>query len=183
MRPSTPTAGLALALFAAMTATLAAPSAAAAPTVRPVAAPTTTLAAAPDISVTNVQAHLTQLNTIATNNGGNRRAGSSGYTASVSYVKSKLQAAGYTVTEQYCSTCTYPGNNLIAEWPQGPADQVVMFGAHLDSVSAGPGINDNGSGSATLLENALVLAQQNPSMTKRVRFAWWNGEEQGLQGS
>ena len=183
MRPSTPTAGLALALFAAMTATLAAPSAAAAPTVRPVAAPATTLAAAPDISVTNVQAHLTQLNTIATNNGGNRRAGSSGYTASVSYVKSKLQAAGYTVTEQYCSTCTYPGNNLIAEWPQGPADQVVMFGAHLDGVSAGPGINDNGSGSATLLENALVLAQQKPSMTKRVRFAWWNGEEQGLQGS
>ena len=183
MRPSTPTAGLALALFAAMTATLAAPSAAAAPTVRPVAASATTLAAAPDISVTNVQAHLTQLNTIATNNGGNRRAGSSGYTASVSYVKSKLQAAGYTVTEQYCSTCTYPGNNLIAEWPQGPADQVFMFGAHLDSVSTGPGINDDGSGSATLLENALVLAQQNPSMTKRVRFAWWNAEEQGLQGS
>jgi aminopeptidase S len=58
-----------------------------------------------------------------------------------------------------------------------------MFGAHLDSVSAGPGINDNGSGSATLLENALVLAAQNPTMTKRVRFAWWNGEEQGLQGS
>ena len=58
-----------------------------------------------------------------------------------------------------------------------------MFGAHLDGVSAGPGINDNGSGSSTLLENALVLAAQNPTMTKRVRFAWWTGEEQGLQGS
>ncbi|MFG3579595.1 M28 family peptidase [Micromonospora chersina] len=181
MRRRTPTAGLALALFAAVTATLTTTAASAAPA--PVSAAPALVAAAPDISVTNVQAHLTQLNTIATNNGGTRRAGSAGYTASVSYVKAKLQAAGYTVTEQYCSACTYPSNNLIAEWPQGPADQVVMFGAHLDSVSAGPGINDNGSGSATLLENALVLAQQNPSMTKRVRFAWWTDEEQGLNGS
>ncbi|MEW2329196.1 M28 family peptidase [Micromonospora chersina] len=181
MRRRTPTAGLALALFAAVTATLTTTAASAAPA--PVSAAPALAAAAPDISVTNVQAHLTQLNTIATNNGGTRRAGSAGYTASVSYVKAKLQAAGYTVTEQYCSACTYPSNNLIAEWPQGPADQVVMFGAHLDSVSAGPGINDNGSGSATLLENALVLAQQNPSMTKRVRFAWWTDEEQGLNGS
>ncbi|MET8835784.1 M28 family peptidase [Micromonospora sp. NPDC004540] len=181
MRRSTPTAGLALALFATVTATLAAPAASAAPA--PVTAAPALAAAAPDISVTNVQAHLTQLNSIASSNGGNRRAGSAGYTASVSYVKAKLQAAGYTVTEQVCTTCTYRSNNLIAEWPQGPTDQVVMFGAHLDSVSAGPGINDNGSGSATLLENALVLAQQNPSMTKRVRFAWWTDEEQGLNGS
>ncbi|MFE6974404.1 M28 family peptidase [Streptomyces sp. NPDC057682] len=137
----------------------------------------------PDISVTNVQAHLTQLNTIASQNGGNRRAGSAGYSASLAYVKGKLQAAGYTVSEQTCTSCTYQGNNLIADWPGGPSDKTVMFGAHLDGVSAGPGINDNGSGSATLLENALALAQQNPTMTKHVRFAWWNGEEQGLQGS
>ncbi|MER8093481.1 M28 family peptidase [Streptomyces goshikiensis] len=144
---------------------------------------TTTPTDPPDVSVANVQAHLTQLNTIASQNGGNRRAGSAGYTQSLAYVKGKLQAAGYTVTEQNCTSCTYPSNNLIADWPGGPADQVVMFGAHLDSVSAGPGINDNGSGSATLLENALVLAQKNPTMTKHVRFAWWTDEEQGLNGS
>ncbi|MFJ2806715.1 M28 family peptidase [Kitasatospora sp. NPDC087271] len=138
---------------------------------------------APDIDVAKVQAHLTQLNTIASQNGGNRRAGSAGHSQSVAYIKGKLQAAGYTVTEQTCTSCTYQSNNLIADWPGGPADQVTMFGAHLDSVSAGPGINDNGSGSATLLENALVLAQQNPTLTRHVRFAWWTGEEQGLQGS
>ncbi|MFI6638561.1 M28 family peptidase [Streptomyces sp. NPDC050504] len=137
----------------------------------------------PDISVDNVRAHLTQFGTIASQNGGNRRAGSAGYTASLNYVKGKLQAAGYTVTEQACTSCTYPSNNLIADWPGGPADQVVMFGAHLDGVSAGPGINDNASGSATLLENALVLAQKNPTLTKHVRFAWWTDEEQGLNGS
>ncbi|MEU3905653.1 M28 family peptidase [Streptomyces goshikiensis] len=144
---------------------------------------TTTPTDPPDVSVANVQAHLTQLNTIASQNGGNRRAGSAGYTQSLAYVKGKLQAAGYTVTEQNCTSCAYPSNNLIADWPGGPADQVVMFGAHLDSVSAGPGINDNGSGSATLLENALVLAQKNPTLTKHVRFAWWTDEEQGLNGS
>lgn len=158
-------------------------AATAAPTTAHAAAQSPAIAAAPDIAVANVQAHLTQLNTIATNNGGTRRAGTAGYTASVAHLKGKLQAAGYTVTEQVCTSCVYRSNNLIAEWPNGPADQVIMFGAHLDSVSAGPGINDNGSGSATLLENALVLAQQNPSMTRRVRFAWWTDEEQGLNGS
>ncbi|WP_406069242.1 M28 family peptidase [Micromonospora sp. NBC_01638] len=187
MRGRTLSAGIALAVFAGTTVTLAAQPVTASPTTattmaRPIAATAAALAA-PDISVTNVQAHLTQFSSIATSNGGNRRAGSAGYTASVSYVKSKLQAAGYTVSEQNCSSCTYPSNNLIAEWPGGPTDQVVMFGAHLDSVSAGPGINDNGSGSATLLENALVLAAQNPTMTKKVRFAWWTDEEQGLNGS
>ncbi|MET8233907.1 M28 family peptidase [Micromonospora sp. NPDC005298] len=186
MRGRTLSAGTALAVFA-MTVTVAAQPATASPTTtttlaRPIAASAAALAA-PDISVTNVQAHLTQFNSIATSNGGNRRAGSAGYTASLNYVKSRLQSAGYTVSEQYCSSCTYPSNNLIAEWPGGPADQVVMFGAHLDGVSAGPGINDNGTGSATLLENALVLAAQNPTMTKKVRFAWWTDEEQGLNGS
>ncbi|GAA4358088.1 hypothetical protein GCM10023145_30380 [Angustibacter luteus] len=141
------------------------------------------VAAAPDVNVANVKAHLTQLNTIATQNGGNRRAGSAGYTASVAYLKAKLTAAGFTVAEQTCTSCTYRGNNLVADWPGGPSDQVTMFGAHLDSVAAGPGINDNGSGSATLLENALALAAANPTMSRHVRFAWWNGEEQGLQGS
>ncbi|MEU5671902.1 M28 family peptidase [Micromonospora sp. NPDC047762] len=187
MRGRTLSAGIALAVFAGMTVTLAAQPVAASPMTtmteaRPIAATAAALAA-PDISVTNVQAHLTQFNTIATSNGGNRRAGSAGYTASLNYVKTRLQSAGYTVSEQYCSSCTYPSNNLIAEWPGGPTDQVVMFGAHLDGVSAGPGINDNATGSSTLLENALVLAAQNPTMTKKVRFAWWTDEEQGLNGS
>ncbi|WP_433392804.1 M28 family peptidase [Micromonospora sp. KLBMP9576] len=177
------TAGVALAVLTGA-ATLAGVPASATPAGSAAApAPAAQSLAAPDIAVANVQGHLTQLQTIATQNGGNRRAGSAGYTASVAYVKTKLQAAGYTVTEQVCTDCTYRSNNLIAEWPGGPADQVVMFGSHLDGVSAGPGMNDNASGSSALLENALVLAQQNPTMSKRVRFAWWTDEEQGLNGS
>ncbi|MFF5337445.1 M28 family peptidase [Streptomyces sp. NPDC013181] len=139
----------------------------------------------PDIDVANVQAHLSQLYTIAQQNGGNRRSTTNGYRASLAYVKGKLQAAGYTVTEQTCTSgCSAgAGNNLIAEWPKGDVNNVYMFGAHLDGVSAGPGINDNGSGSAALLETALSLAQNDPGMKNRVRFAWWTDEEQGLNGS
>ncbi|ONI81281.1 aminopeptidase [Actinosynnema sp. ALI-1.44] len=139
--------------------------------------------AAPDIDVAAVQGHLTQFNNFATSGGGHRRAGSAGYTQSLAYIKGKLQAAGYQVVEQRCTTCTYVSNNLIADWPGGDTNQTIMFGAHLDSVSAGPGINDNGSGSGVLLENALQLAAKNPTMTKHVRFGWWTDEEQGLNGS
>ena len=71
--------------------------------------------------------------------------------------------------------------NVIAELPGKNEDNVVMAGAHLDSVIEGPGINDNGSGSAALLETALLMANLNPENT--LRFAWWAGEEQGLVGS
>jgi Zn-dependent M28 family amino/carboxypeptidase len=72
-------------------------------------------------------------------------------------------------------------NNVIAESKSGNANNVVMAGAHLDSVAAGPGINDNGSGSAALLETAEQMAKVKP--WNKVRFAWWGAEEAGLVGS
>ena len=71
--------------------------------------------------------------------------------------------------------------NVIAELEGKNDDNVVMAGAHLDSVIEGPGINDNGSGSSALLETALMMA--NVPVENTVRFAWWAGEEQGLLGS
>jgi Zn-dependent M28 family amino/carboxypeptidase len=56
-------------------------------------------------------------------------------------------------------------------------------GAHLDSVPEGPGINDNGSGSAVVLEAALRLAQGPTQARGGVRFAFWGAEERGLIGS
>ncbi|MBF4462831.1 M20/M25/M40 family metallo-hydrolase [Rathayibacter sp. VKM Ac-2878] len=72
--------------------------------------------------------------------------------------------------------------NILTETPGGDHDNVVMLGAHLDGVPEGPGINDNGSGSATLLETAVQLAEAGPT-TNAVRFAWWGAEEVGLVGS
>ena len=71
--------------------------------------------------------------------------------------------------------------NVLAETAGGDADNVVMAGGHLDSVAAGPGINDNGSGSAALLETAIQMAKVKPR--NRVRFAWWSAEESGLVGA
>lgn len=72
--------------------------------------------------------------------------------------------------------------NIITETEGGDHDNVVMLGAHLDGVPEGPGINDNGSGSATLLETAVELAEAGET-TNAVRFAWWGAEEVGLVGS
>ena len=71
--------------------------------------------------------------------------------------------------------------NVIAELPGTNRNNVVMAGAHLDSVTEGPGINDNGSGSAALLETALMMA--NTKHANTLRFGWWAAEEEGLLGS
>jgi len=73
--------------------------------------------------------------------------------------------------------------NVIAETASGDPDNVVVAGAHLDSVIAGPGINDNGSGSATILEIAEVFAAQERVARNKVRFIWFGAEELGLLGS
>jgi Zn-dependent M28 family amino/carboxypeptidase len=71
--------------------------------------------------------------------------------------------------------------NVIAESPGGSPARTVVAGAHLDSVHRGPGINDNGSGSAVILEVAEQLA--GTPTRNRLRFIWWGAEELGLIGS
>ncbi|WP_328540265.1 M28 family metallopeptidase [Streptomyces sp. NBC_00344] len=149
----------------------------------PATATTAATVAAPDIPLANVKAHLTQLQSIATANGGNRAHGRTGYKASVDYVKAKLDAAGFTTTLQQFTSGGSTGYNLLADWPGGDPNQVLMSGAHLDSVTAGPGINDNGSGSAAVLETALAVSRTGYQPTKHLRFAWWGAEELGLVGS
>ncbi|WKX71949.1 M28 family metallopeptidase [Streptomyces sp. XD-27] len=142
-----------------------------------------TALAAPDISVANVKAHLSQLQSIATANGGNRAHGRPGYKASIDYIKAKLDAAGFTTTVQQFTTSGSTGYNLIADWPGGDTGNVLFAGAHLDSVGSGPGINDNGSGSAAVLETALTVAREGHHPAKHLRFGWWGAEELGLVGS
>ncbi|MCX4628214.1 M28 family metallopeptidase [Streptomyces sp. NBC_01443] len=154
-----------------------APAALAAPTAA-AAAPTP-----PDIPVANVKAHLAQLQSIATANGGNRAHGRAGYKASIDYVKAKLDAAGFTTTLQTFTSSGATGYNLIADWPGGDPNSVLMSGSHLDSVTAGPGINDNGSGSAAILETALAVSRAQLQPTKHLRFGWWGAEELGMIGS
>ena len=109
-------------------------------------------------------------------------------TARPSRFPSSVRASPTELLAQPGSTATVrvvleprPQVNVIAEKTGKNDDNVVMAGAHLDSVQEGPGINDNGSGSAALLETALMMAKVKPENT--LRFAWWGAEEDGLLGS
>jgi Zn-dependent M28 family amino/carboxypeptidase len=73
--------------------------------------------------------------------------------------------------------------NIIADSPGGDANKVLVVGAHLDSVVAGPGINDNGSGASTILEIAEEMSELKIKPRQKVRFAFWGAEEAGLLGS
>jgi Zn-dependent M28 family amino/carboxypeptidase len=74
-------------------------------------------------------------------------------------------------------------SNLMAQTAGGRPDRVVVAGAHLDSVAEGPGIHDNGSGSAAILEIALQMKALGIRPRNKVRFMWFGAEEQGLLGS
>ncbi|KAF1846810.1 aminopeptidase-like protein Y [Cucurbitaria berberidis CBS 394.84] len=71
--------------------------------------------------------------------------------------------------------------NVFTETKEGDPSNVIMLGAHLDSVQAGPGINDDGSGTTLILEIAKALRKFR--VKNKVRFAWWGAEENGLLGS
>ncbi|KAL7943352.1 Zn-dependent exopeptidase [Trichoderma barbatum] len=75
-----------------------------------------------------------------------------------------------------------PSWNIISETKEGDPNNVILLGAHLDSVQAGAGVNDDGSGTAALLELATAFRRYK-GFANKVRFAWWGAEESGLIGS
>ncbi|MGW5524100.1 M28 family peptidase [Gordonia sp. NPDC003950] len=95
---------------------------------------------------------------------------------------SQVRQAGSLTLAVDASTTRVKSWNLMAETHFGSSDSVVMLGAHLDSVPEGPGINDNGSGSASVLQTAITMTAVAPVKNK-VRFAFWGAEEEGLIGS
>jgi Zn-dependent M28 family amino/carboxypeptidase len=96
------------------------------------------------------------------------------------FAEGKNPTASMSATTQ---TRTLGSVNVIAETTTGRKDRTVISGAHLDSVPEGPGINDDGSGSATQIEVALQMAKLGIKPVNQVRFIWFSGEEQGLFGS
>ncbi|KAK0609898.1 hypothetical protein B0T17DRAFT_621200 [Bombardia bombarda] len=72
--------------------------------------------------------------------------------------------------------------NVISETKEGDPNKVIMLGAHLDSVQEGPGINDDGSGTAGILE-IMGSVKKYKGFPHKIRFAWWAAEESGLVGS
>lgn len=103
------------------------------------------------------------------------------------YIKQTWQQQGYTVNEQaYKERKIHCANLEITHPGAGRADQILLIGAHYDTVRGGPGANDNGSGVAALLELSRLLLKQTTEMT--IRFVAFVNEEapffySGRQGS
>jgi Zn-dependent M28 family amino/carboxypeptidase len=162
------------------------------------------------ITAKNVKKHMSALQTIANMNDGTRASGTPGYDASLAYVKSKLDATGYYTTtvqpfvfdafrelatpvfqrispsprdfvaNEDFITMDYSDTGDVTGTLVATNDIVIP---HLDSVQEGPGINDNGSGTASDLEIALQMARLKVNPTNQVMFAFWGAEESGLIGS
>lgn len=73
--------------------------------------------------------------------------------------------------------------NVVAERPGADPSTWLWVGAHLDSVDAGPGVNDNGSGSALVLALAEAVDEAGLASEVGLRLSLWDGEEWGLLGS
>jgi aminopeptidase S len=131
--------------------------------------------------------HLRALQRIADQNGGNRASPSPGYALSVDYVVDVLREVGFDVSAPTYEISRDDDHrvalrNVVAQTRTGDPERVVMAGAHLDSVRKGPGIVDDGSGVATLLEIARNLGAS-PPVRNAVRFAFFGSEEDDRQGS
>jgi Zn-dependent M28 family amino/carboxypeptidase len=107
-----------------------------------------------------------------------------GTTQAIGQEQAALIAAGPTTLRVAATTLSdrRTTRNVLAD-TGGDKDRTVVVGAHLDSVAQGPGINDNGSGSAAILEIAEQFAKRDVDPRNRVRFAWWGAEEYNLVGS
>src|SRR4029450_10030031 len=89
-----------------------------------------------------------------------------------------LSEPGATAFVEVLPPETRTDHNVIAEVPGQNVDNGVMAGAPPDSVTEGPGINDNGSGSAAILETALMMA--NTETQNTLRFAWGGAGGRGV---
>lgn len=79
---------------------------------------------------------------------------------------------------------TMNANDIIADIPgTDPKAGYVMAGGHFDSWIAGDGASDNGAGTVAVMEAARILRQLGVRPKRTIRFALWEGEEQGLLGS
>ncbi len=141
----------------------------------------------------SVWKHLEAIQKIASGNNNHRSIGSPGGIATADYIYNQLQAfdlepvmlpfeAEGKKDKKNKRPKIIKGRNIIVEIP-GKSKEVVMFGAHYDSVETGPGINDNATGVAILLQLANISGKADIQPEKTIRIAFWDGEEAGVLGS
>ncbi len=110
--------------------------------------------------------------------------GTTDITNAQNWVQQQLEALGYTVTRHNFTYNGYTGTNIWAtKLGTTNPTQMYMISAHLDGRGGGDGFDDDGSGSALVLEAARVYAGSDVQTDKSVRFILWDHEESGLNGA
>jgi len=131
----------------------------------------------------DVMVHLHQLDEIAKGNGGNRATASPGGLATAAYIKETLAKLGLKpVMHDFTTRAGKKASNIIVDIA-GKTPGIRLFGAHYDSVEFGPGLNDNGTGVAILLQMIAAIQQSGAMPETGLRFAFWDAEESGVEGS
>ncbi|WP_374668016.1 M20/M25/M40 family metallo-hydrolase [Acinetobacter sp.] len=149
-------------------------------------APAVQQASAPPLLLdsSKMMTHLQALQGIAQQHGGNRAVGTPGGLATAQYILDEAKKSGLQAQMiPFENRSKTVGQNIIIEIPGKSKDSAVIAGAHYDSVKMGPGINDNGSGVALLLELMHTLAAQKEKPKHTVYLAFWDSEEEGIAGS
>lgn len=137
-----------------------------------------------EFSSTRMMQHLASLQNIAAANNNNRAVGTAGGLASAKYILDQVKAAGLTVQIlPFENRNKKVGQNIIVEIQGQTKDTAIIVGGHYDSVEMGPGINDNASGVAVLLELIQHFKQQKQPPQHTLYFAFWDSEEDGIGGS
>lgn len=140
--------------------------------------------AAVTLSSTKMMEHLQALQDIAVKHAGNRAVGTAGGLASAKYIMNEAKEAGFQAQMiAFENRAKVVGQNIIVEIKGKNIDDAVIVGAHYDSVKTGPGINDNGSGTALLLELIHHYAKPENKPNNTVYLAFWDSEEEGIGGS
>ena len=135
------------------------------------------------VSVDDTWKYLEQFQKIANQNNNNRAVGSPGGIASTDYIVKVLKDLNLNpVLQEFTNSKGKKGVNVIVEI-KGKTDKVTMLGAHYDSVEFGPGINDNATGTAIVLEIISKIVSENKTPNHTLRFAFWDSEEIGVAGS
>jgi hypothetical protein len=112
---------------------------------------------------------------------GSRSLKNPGHREAVDYIEGALKDMGYTpVLQKFVTEKGRDAANIIVDKP-GDSDRLILVGGHYDSVSAGSGVDDNGSGIAVLLEMAQRV--KNMDTPYSIRFIFFDSEETGLEGS
>lgn len=133
---------------------------------------------------TRMMNHLQAFEKIAKDHGGNRAVATQGGLASAQYILDAAKKAGYQVQVlAFENEDKEVGQNIFIEIAGQTNASVILLGAHYDSVKTGPGINDNASGVALLLDlmNQYSVTKTKPKDT--LVFAFWDSEEAGIAGS